>query len=348
MVELWYALVALLFALYVVLDGFDFGAGIVAPFVAKADLERRQVLGAIGPYWDGNEVWLLAGGGALFVAFPGALAAGISGFYFAIFLVLWCLIARGIAIEFRSHLKDPMWRSIWDATFVVSSTLLALFFGVAFGNLVRGLPLGADGWFALTLFTSFLPRDPVGILDVFTVLAGVFAVVALGAHGAAFLSWKTDGPVADRSRALHRRLLAATAILWPVVTLATAWINPALFRAIATRPLATALTVLAAGSLAYGFVARARKLDRMAFVASSAFLVGILGATAAALFPVLLPARGGPELSITAYQAANDARGLKVALSWFAFGLPLALVYLGIVAWLHRGRGGAVSEGEGY
>jgi cytochrome d ubiquinol oxidase subunit II len=348
MVELWYALVALLFCVYVVLDGFDFGAGIVAPFVAKEDQERRRVLGAIGPYWDGNEVWLLASGGGLFVAFPGALAAGISGFYFAIFLVLWCLIARGIAIEFRSHLRDSMWRSLWDASFVVSSTLLALFFGVAFGNLVRGVPLGADGWFSLTLFTSFLPTDPVGILDVFTVLSGLFAVVALGAHGAAFLAWKTEGPVCLRSRAAHRRLLVATAVLWPVVTLATAWINPSLFREIAARPLAASLTLLALGSLVYGFIARARGLDRMAFVASSAFLVGILGATAAALFPVLLTARGGPELSITAYQAANDERGLKVALSWFAFGLPLAFVYLGIVAWLHRGRGEAVPEGEGY
>jgi len=348
MVELWYALVAIVFAIYVVLDGFDFGAGIVAPFVAKGDAERRMVLGAIGPYWDGNEVWLLAGGGSLFVAFPGALAAGISGFYFAIFLVLWCLIGRGISIEFRSHLADPMWRSVWDAAFVGTSLLLALFFGVAFGNLVRGLPLGADGWFALTLFTSFLPTDPVGILDVFTVLAGLFAVVALAAHGAAFLAWKTDGAVAARSRTAHRRALVLVAVLWPLVTGATAWINRDLFRAIALRPLAAALTLLAVGSLVYGFIARARGKDRMAFVASSAFLVGILGATAAALFPVLLPARGAAELSITAYEAANDARGLRVALGWFAFGLPLALVYLGIVGWLHRGRATAAADGEGY
>ena len=348
MVELWYALVAIVFAIYVLLDGFDFGAGIVAPFVAKDDAERRMVLGAIGPYWDGNEVWLLAGGGSLFVAFPGALAAGISGFYFAIFLVLWCLIGRGISIEFRSHLKDPMWRTVWDTAFVVTSTLLALFFGVAFGNLVRGLPLGADGWFALTLFTSFLPTDPVGMLDVFTVLSGIFAVVALAAHGAAFLSWKTGGAVAVRSRTAHRRALILVAVLWPVVTGATAWINRDLFTAIALRPLAAALTLLAVGSLVYGFVARARGNDRMAFVASGAFLVGILGATAAALFPVLLPARGGPELSITAYQAANDARGLRVALGWFAFGLPLALVYLGVVGWLHRGRAVSAADGEGY
>jgi cytochrome d ubiquinol oxidase subunit II len=348
MVELWYALVALLFALYVVLDGFDFGAGIVAPFVAKTDLERRQVLGAIGPYWDGNEVWLLAGGGALFVAFPGALAAGISGFYFAIFLVLWCLIGRGVAIEFRSHLADPMWRTLWDTAFVVTSALLALFFGVAFGNLVRGLPLGADGWFSLTLFTDFTPRDPVGILDWYTVLAGAFAVIALAAHGAAFLAWKTTGEVAMRSRRAHGRALLLTAIAWPVVTGVTAAVNGELFRNIATRPLAAALTTLALGSLVYGAICRKRADDQGAFTASCAFLVGILGATAAALFPVLLRARGGAELSITAYQAANDPQGLRTALGWFGFGLPLALVYLAVVAWLHRGRAEAAPEGEGY
>jgi cytochrome d ubiquinol oxidase subunit II len=348
MVELWYALVAIVFALYVVLDGFDFGAGILAPWVAKTDTERRQVLAAIGPYWDGNEVWLLAGGGALFVAFPGALAAGISGFYFAIFLVLWCLIGRGLSIEFRSHVQDALWRSVWDAAFWLTSTLLALFFGVAFGNLVRGLPIGGDGWFSLALFTSFRPTDPVGILDWYTVLAGVFAVVALAAHGAAFLAWKTDGPVALRSRILHRAALVATLLLWPVVTGVTAAINRDLFQALATRPLAWAATALAVTGLIGGLVARARGQDRAAFAASSAFLLGILGATAASLFPVLLRARGGPELSITAYQAANDAHGLAVALRWFAFGLPLALFYLGVVTWLHRGRAQAAPEGEGY
>lgn len=348
MVELWYALVAVVFAVYIVLDGFDFGAGMLSPLVAKTDTEKRQVLAAIGPYWDGNEVWLLAGGGALFVAFPGALAAGISGFYLAIFLVLWCLIGRGLSIEFRSHVQDPLWRSVWDAALWLTSTLLALFFGVAFGNLVRGLPLGGDGWFSLSLFTSFTPTDPVGMLDWYTVLAGVFAVAALATHGAAFLSWKTDGAVAARSRVLHRRALLVTALLWPLITLATGAINRDLFAALAARPLAWALTALAVGGLVAGFLARAKGNDRAAFAASAAFLLGILAATAAALFPVLLRARGGSELSITAYQAANDAHGLKVALGWFAFGLPLAVFYLGVVTWLHRGRAEAAPEGEGY
>jgi len=348
MVELWYAIVALMFAAYVVLDGFDFGAGMLAPFVARTDTERRQVLAAIGPFWDGNEVWLLAAGGALFVAFPRALASGISGFYLAIFLVLWCLIGRGVAIEFRSHIHDPLWRTVWDAVLPVTSALLALFFGVAFGNLVRGVPLDAEGWFALTLFTSFLPTDPVGILDVYTVGAGVFAVLALATHGALFLAWKTSGPVAARARALGRRFALATALAWPVITLVTGRVNPELFAALLTRPLAWAATALAALGIVLGFVARARGRDRAAFLASSAFLLGILGATAASLWPVLLRARGGPLLSLTAPQAANDAHGLAVALGWFAVGAPLALIYLAVVSWVHRGRAEAAPEGEGY
>jgi cytochrome d ubiquinol oxidase subunit II len=145
MFETWYAIAALMFAMYVTLDGFDLGAGILSPFVARTDSERRQELAAIGPYWDGNEVWLLAGGGALFLAFPRVLSSGISGFYFAIVLLLWCLLGRGIAIEFRSHVADSLWRGAWDFVFAAASTLLAVFLGAAFGNLMRGVPLDSEG-----------------------------------------------------------------------------------------------------------------------------------------------------------------------------------------------------------
>ena len=192
---------------YVVLDGFDFGAGALHLFVARTDAERRQVLAAIGPFWDGNEVWLLAAGGALFVGFPRILASGISGFYFAIFLVLWCLILRGISIELRSHVKDTVWRKTWDMGFGVASVLLPVFFGAALGNLIRGVPLNKEGWFELALFTDFTATPPVGILDWYTVLVGVFALAALVAHGGTYLSWKTDGAVQERSRRAARALV---------------------------------------------------------------------------------------------------------------------------------------------
>jgi cytochrome d ubiquinol oxidase subunit II len=347
MVETWYAIVTLLFVAYVVLDGFDFGAGMLSPFVARTDAERRQVLAAIGPFWDGNEVWLLAAGGALFVAFPGALASGISGFYFAIFLVLWCLIGRGLAIELRAHVDDPLWRAAWDFVLPVTSALLALFFGVAFGNLVRGVPIGPDGWFALALFTTFLPTDPVGILDVYTVFAGLFAMLALAAHGAQFLAWRTDGAVADRARTLARRLGMALALAWPVVTAASIALQGSLFHALLARPLAWAFSLVALAGMVTGFVARARGKDGLAFAASSAFLASILAATATALWPVLLFART-QGASLTAQAAASDAHGLQVALAWYAVGLPLAVGYLVVLARFHRERVGATPGGEGY
>ena len=349
MFELWYAIAALMFAIYVALDGFDLGAGILSPFVARTNPERRQVLAAIGPYWDGNEVWLLAGGGALFVAFPRVLASGISGFYFAIFLLLWCLLARGIAIEFRSHVADPLWRAAWDFVFAAASTLLAVFFGAAFGNLMRGVPLDREGWFALALFTDFSAREPVGILDWYTILAGVFALIALAAHGAVFLAWKTDGPVHERSHRAARRLWIAVAVLWPVVTVASQVVNPSLFPGMGRRGLAIAAALLAIAGIVVVLVRLARGGGLLgAFLGSCAFLLGVIGASAAAYFPVMLRATGGDALSLTAYTGGGDEAGLRVALRWFLVGAPLALIYLAVVFHLHRGKAVAAAEGEGY
>jgi cytochrome d ubiquinol oxidase subunit II len=348
MVELWFAIVSLMLTLYVVLDGFDLGAGALHLIVARGNEERRLLLAAIGPYWDGNEVWLLATGGALFVAFPGVLAAGLSGFYFAIFLVLWCLILRGIAIEFRSHVSDPLWRSFWDTTLALASTLLAIFFGAALGNLLRGLPLGADGWFGLALFTDFSARPPVGILDWYTVLVGVFALVALGLHGAAFLAWKTAGAVHDRSRALGVRLAMVLAIAWPLVTWATVSVNPSMFRAFVGRPLGWLAAALALAGMIAVFAGLLRGRPLVAFIGSSGFIGGLLVATAASVFPVMLRATPNEALSITAYAASNDESGLRTALSWWSIGFPIAILYFVMLLRLHRGKATAAKEGEGY
>src|SRR5512133_1170454 len=190
---LWFWLVSVMVAIYVVMDGFDFGAGILHLVVAKTNEERRQVLGAIGPLWDGNEVWLLASGGCMFLAFPKVLAAGFSGFYLALFMVVWTLAMRGISIEFRSHLPDGMWRAFWDRAFMVASVLLPVLLGAALGNVVRGVPVDATGYFNIPLFTDFSAGNPVGILDWYTVLTGVFVLVTIANHGALFLVWRTEG-----------------------------------------------------------------------------------------------------------------------------------------------------------
>ena len=348
MFELWYAVAVFTLTAYVVLDGFDLGAGSLHLFVARTDSERRQVLGAIGPYWDGNEVWLLAAGGVLFVAFPRVLSAGISGFYFAIFLVLWCLILRGIAIEFRSHVQDSVWRLSWDFFFSLASSLLPVFFGAALGNLIRGVPLTAEGWFELTLFTDFTALPPVGILDWYTCLVGVFALVALAAHGSAFLAWRTDGPVRERSRAAASRLFVATTVLWPAVTVATWRVNRPLLEVLASRPVAILLAAVAVAGLVGALRGLARDRDLTMFVGSSAFLTGLSTATAACVFPVMLRAVPDPALSLTAFNSGGDPAGLKTALRWLVVGLPLALLYVVVVFRLHRGRAEAAPEGEGY
>jgi cytochrome d ubiquinol oxidase subunit II len=348
MSEVWYAIVVVMLTAYVVLDGFDFGAGALHLHVARNDRERRQVLAAIGPYWDGNEVWLLAAGGALFVGFPRVLSAGISGFYFAIFLVLWCLILRGISIEFRSHVADPVWRRSWDFFFSVASILLPVFFGAALGNLLRGLPLDADGWFSLALFTDFTAREPVGILDWYTVSVGLFALAALAAHGGTYLAWKTDGAVQARSRAAAVRLYAIVVLLWPLLTVATTRVNPGFLGSLAARPAAWLLAAIALLGLVQVFVSARRGYDRRAFFASSAFLAGLSMATAACVFPVMLRATGDSSLSLTVRNAAGDPSGLRVALGWFAVGFPLVLLYFWILFRLHRGKAVAAADGEGY
>jgi len=348
MPEVWYAITAFMLTAYVVLDGFDLGAGALHLLVARTDKERRQVLAAIGPFWDGNEVWLLAAGGALFVSFPRVLSSGISGFYFAIFLVLWCLIFRGVAIEFRSHVRDPLWRTSWDFFFWLASALLPVFFGAALGNLLRGVPLNADGWFALALFTDFSARDPVGILDWYTVLVGVFALAALAGHGALFLTWKTDGPVQERSRAAGGRLYVAVSLLWPVVTLATHRVHEGFLSSLAARPLAWPLALGALAGLAAVFTGLARRRELLAFTGSCAFLAGLSLATAACVFPTMLSATGGEALSLTAYSGGGDPRGLRTALGWFAIGFPLAILYVVVVFRMHRGKAVAAKDGEGY
>jgi cytochrome bd ubiquinol oxidase subunit II len=348
MVELWFAIASVMLTAYVVLDGFDFGAGALHLIVARTNEERRRVLGAIGPFWDGNEVWLLAAGGTLFVAFPKVLAAGLSGFYFAIFLVLWALILRGIAIEFRSHVEAPLWRSFWDVTFSVASASLAILFGAALGNLIRGLPLDEKGWFSLALFTDFTPRNPVGILDWYTVLTGVFALVALTSHGAAFLAWKTDGPLQERARRMAARGFAALAVLWLLVSVATRIAAPDFFAGFPSRPFAWVGALAALAGLVVASLAVRRRDDRRAFLASCAFLTGLMVATAALSFPALLRSSGDPSRAITAYAAANDHAGLATALSWWLVGFPLAIAYFVVIFRMHRGKAPVNAEGEGY
>lgn len=324
---LWFVIVVLVFAVYAVLDGFDFGTGIIYLFVARTDEERRLVLKAIGPVWKGNEVWLVAGGGLLFLAFPKAFAAGFSGFYLALNLVLWFLIMRGLSIALRSHLRNPLWRTFWDAIFAASNLLLAVVFGAALGNIVRGVPLGPDGYFFAALWTTFTPGSTPGILDWFTVLMGALAVAILAVHGANYLMIKTDAAVQSRASRI------ADTGAWVVVLLAVAavaalpFVQPALWQRYAAHPVGSVLPLTAAGALVTAWYCRRSRWDGAVFLSWSLFILGSLGSVAWGLFPNLLMATEDPSYSLTIYNSAASSYGLHVGLVWFGMGISLVIAY---------------------
>ena len=217
----WFGLVAVMIAMYVLLDGFDLGAGAIHFLVGKTREERRQVLATIGPVWDGNEVWLLAAGGTLYFAFPELYASAFSGFYLPLMMVLWLLILRGLAIEFRNHVKSEVWTPLWDFLFSGASLLLVIFYGAALGNVVRGVPLDASGYFFEPLWTDWRLGASTGILDWYTVMVGIVALMALILHGSLWVQLKTSGPVQERAGALAGRAWWAVVALTVLVTVVT-------------------------------------------------------------------------------------------------------------------------------
>jgi len=190
-IAIWYAVVSFMLIVYVVLDGRNFGAGMLHWLVARTPEERRQVIAAIGPLWTWHEVWLLGFGGTLIAIFPRLMASAFAGYYLALFLILWCLILRGISLEVGGHINDRLWQAYWDFIFVVSNFLLAILFGAAAGNVARGVPVDAQGDFSMAFFTNFNVRGHVGLLDWYTVSIAILAVVMLAAHGATYLTLKT-------------------------------------------------------------------------------------------------------------------------------------------------------------
>jgi cytochrome bd ubiquinol oxidase subunit II len=261
MVELWYAILAFMLTIYFVLDGRNFGAGALHMIVAKTQAERRQVIAAIGPLWSWHEVWIVGTGGVLFVAFPHILASAFSGYYLALFLVLWALILRGTAIEVGGHLSHPMWQQYWDFIFAVSSAALALLFGVALGNLARGVAIGVSSDFQMAFFTDFGVRGQVGLLDWYTVSMGVFFLALLCAHGATYLTLKTEGPVHDRSHRLARRLWLGVALGLPIITFETWIVQPAMLEGLPHHPLAclAGLGVVIGGAAIFTGIRRGRE-----------------------------------------------------------------------------------------
>jgi cytochrome bd ubiquinol oxidase subunit II len=348
MLFVWFWLVAMMITAYVVLDGFDLGAGALHLFIARTDEERRTVIRTVGPVWDGNEVWLIAGGGTLYFAFPLLYASGFSGFYLPLMIVLWLLILRGLGIELRMHLDSAVWRGFFDGCFALSSILLAVFYGAALGNVIRGVPLQKDGYFFLPLWTNWNVGPQPGVLDWYTVIAGVVALAALTVHGAHYVALKTSGDLNARAR-------RAAAVFWPVLVLvtiislmATLSIRPGLLANYRRFPVLYVIPLVVATSLATMLVYRRKGNDLGAFFSSVTYLVFMLVGAAAAVYPNLLLSTTDPALNITVWNAHTGAYSLRVGLIFWSFGMALAAGYFIFVYRMFRGKVGAPTQSSGY
>ncbi|NOT59800.1 MAG: cytochrome d ubiquinol oxidase subunit II [Acidobacteria bacterium] len=337
MATFWFVIVALMLVAYVVLDGFDLGVGIVHYLVGKTPQERRLLLSTIGPVWDGNEVCLLAAGGTLYFAFPLLYASSFSGFYLPLMIVLWLLMLRAIGIELRSHFEHPLWWSFFDFTFALSSLLLAIFFGAALGNVIRGVPLNAEGYFFTPLWTTFTVTAQPGILDWYTVLTGLLALAALSSHGALYLATKTADIVQERARTVASRVWWLVVVLSGLSLLATLKLRPALLSNY-RHPLGWLIPLLVAAALGGMFYFRQRGYDKAAFISSCLYLIGMLGGVAYGTFPTLLYASTNEALSLTIYNAAAPEYGLTIGRIWWLIGITLAIGYFVYVYRSFRGK----------
>src|SRR5579863_885509 len=351
METLWFMVVAVMVAAYVVLDGFDLGAGVIYLFVARSTAERRMILHAIGPVWDGNEAWLLAAGGTLYFAFPQLYASSFSGFYLPLMMVLWLLMLRAIGIEFRAHMENLVWQGFFDVVFCGASALLAIFFGAALGNVVRGVPLAADGYFFEPLWTNFrVNRGTVGtengILDWYTVLTGVIALVTLTAHGALYIAVKTEGELNRRARAVALWAWPLQVVLTIVGLAASCYVQPIVLDNYKHHAIGFLIPVIVFGSLGVMIYAIRKGADKMAFVGSALYIVGMLVGAAFALYPLVLPASTNPAYSLSISNTAAARHGLTVGITWWVISLVLALGYFTFLFRMFRGK--VRLEGEGY
>ena len=346
METIWFILVAFMIAAYVVLDGFDLGAGIIYLTAARSADERQTIMRAIGPVWDGNEVWLLAAGGTLYFAFPLLYASSFSGFYLPLMIVLWLLMLRGIGIELRAHMDNPVWRGFFDLVFFGSRALLTIVFGAALGNVVRGVPLGPDQYFFEPLWTNFRVGVNSGILDWFTILTGIIALVTQTVHGALNLATKTEADLNRPTRTTATRAWPVQLLLTVAGLVAIVSIRPALLDNYKHHAFGFVIPVIVFGSLAVMMHAIIKQADRIAFLASSVYIAGMLVGAAFALYPVVLPASTDPARSLTIYNSAAGHHGLSVGFIWWILGMILALGYFFFVYRMFRGK--VKLEGGGY
>jgi len=324
----WFFLVGILLTGYAVLDGFDLGIGMLHLMV-KGDRERRTMINAIGPVWDGNEVWLVTGGGALFAAFPDVYATVFSGFYTPFIVLLFMLIFRAVAIEFRSKQPMPWWRGLWDTAFSIASFLIALLMGVALGNIVTGVPLGPDMEYG---------GSTLGLVTPYTLLVGVTTVALFMMHGAIYGVMKTEGALHEKLRGWVNNTIIFFVICYATTTMTTLIYIPHMIRHFKEAPVLFAAAVL--NMLAIANIPReiTKGRDFRAFLSSCAAIAALLFLFAMGLFPNIVYSHPNPEHSLSIYNASSSPRTLTIMLIIAAIGIPFVLAYTTSIYWIFRGK----------
>jgi cytochrome d ubiquinol oxidase subunit II len=324
----WFVLLGVLLVGYAVLDGFDLGVGILHLFV-KDDTERRLLLNSIGPLWDGNEVWLVTFGGALFAAFPEAYATAFSSFYLAFMVLLLCLIFRAVSIEFRSKAEHRFWRGAWDAAFCASSTVATFLYGVAVGDSILGLPIGADREYAGTFLDLLRP---------YSLLVGLFAVATFAMHGSIYLYLKTEGDLQRRVHGWMWTTFGLFLVMYLVTTIFTLAQVPTATRNFERYPWVWLVVLL--NVLAVANIPRAIYLGRpfYAFLSSCATIAAFTFLFGVALYPNLIASTLGPDKHLTVYNAASSQKTLGIMLVVALLGMPFVVTYTAVVYWVFRGK----------
>lgn len=335
----WYIVIAIVIAIFFILDGYDFGAGIIHLFYAKKDKDKEVIAKSAGLFWDSNEVWLVAGGGLLFMAFPTFYASVFSGFYLPLMLVLWLIIFRAIGLELRNQFHHELWKTIWDKSFGVSSLLLALFFGVALGNVVRGVNLGEvqngtslyeSHYFFLPLWNSdFSPLSPFpGVIDWFTIIIGLISVVTLTIHGANWVILKTNSSINDDLRKVVSNLCITLVGLNILSLIALKFVNPHCFENFTDKPYLLIFPTIYLAGLAGLFFKNRFKKDIYPFLFSSLTIVGGITATLASIFPSILISTNDINESLTIYNTTTTQHGLSISVYWGVLGFILVTIYM--------------------
>lgn len=355
---LWWGLLGALLIGFAVMDGFDLGAGMLLPFVARTDAERRVVINTVGPVWEGNQVWLVLGGGAIFAAWPPLYAVAFSGFYLAMFLVLCALILRPVGFKFRSKVADPRWRAVWDGLLFVGGLVPALIFGVAVGNTLVGVPFRFDDDLRLIYEGSLL-----GLLNPFALLCGLVSVTMLTLHGATWLALKADEPVASRAAHVVEKAALALIVLFTLAGISLAFVegyvvvqspggaapsNPLLKQVVTetagwllnygSRPWTLLAPIVTYLAIAGSALLMTRGRPGLAFMASGLAVAGIIATAGFSLFPFLLPSTLDPSASLTVFDASSSRTTLMIMLAATVIFLPLIVAYTGWVYWVLRGR----------